>query len=1285
MSVSASGLPKVSELAPLRVRMLGPGEVLWQGCPCTIPRRQTRALFWRLASDLRPVTRDDLVLLFWPDERQAAARRNLTHLLTHLRRALPQTSLLQVTQDFIGLDPTQVWSDTVVFQTLYATPAGPARTTAWRRAIELYGGPFLEGLSTPESTEYEMWWERERDTLHHAYHTIVAAVLDQYLTNGEYEAGTNLARHFLTLDETCEDVHRALMILHARSGRRDAALHQYEQLAHMLDRHLGTSPLDTTRAVYDAILHGHLDRVGFTAAPPAWPTLPGVEVPLLGRDDALTELTQRFARAGNRQGNVVWISGEPGIGKTRVMHEFANAQRTRAFVLIGTAQRLDNPLPYQAISEALRSLSDLPSLTAQITPAWRQQVARLLPELAMGQEMPHLPESTDTTEARLHLLNALSQIILHLAEIQPVVLCLDDLHWADSATLDWLAYMGRRLLGSRTLILATVLSEESAALFPLSHQLTRTGVLSHITLGALDVTTVRQLVQSITGAGMPDEDTIVQLHHTTGGNPFFLLEALRALVESGTWSPLPARGQHAVTVDLPANVCQAVEMRLQRLTPLARQVLEASAVLGPKLRRDVLLLTAGRSELEIVSAIEELLARQLLTEHETGYRFLHDMVRTAVYHFLSTGRRILLHRRAAEALEKIYAPEIDALLYGDWRRPPAHRHHPHNHGLVEHELMAALASHHRAADEPGKAAAYFSWLGDHARNLYVYQSAVDFYEQALPLLEHLGDEEQRARTFMKLALSHHGAFQYEQARQAYERGFALWQRSEVVPTVSAAHHPATLRVNWNEPTALDPAHIWEFYTSGTADLLFRGLVERTPDLGVVPAIAQAWEVRDGGLTYVFHLRDDATWSDGRLVTAGDFEHAWKRILREVTRSPFSGLSFDDIKGAAAYRQGPLSNTDQVGVYVLDDTTLVVELERPSSYFLQLMACSAWYPIPRHVVRKFGPLWMNAEHFVSNGPFRLADWQPGQRLDLVRNTRYFGRFGGNVARVELALGLDHARSLAAYDDDALDVLNLEGAPAGLHAQARLRHPDDYVSFPMLRTWMLQFDASRPPFDNPALRRALAVALDRTYLADIVQRGNVFPARGGFIPPGMPAHSPNIALPFDLSAARESLAVAGYPRGRGLPRLVGVSQAGMDPLCQYAQRQWRNELGVQVEWEIIPAGLMVERLVTQRPALRITSWAADFPDPDNFLREVIFRRVFGGWCHAQYRALVDEARVTPQQARRISLYQAAEKILIEEAALVPLLYARHALLLKPWIKHFPTSPLEWWFWQDVVIER
>ena len=1271
------------------MRVLGASEISWHGRPLTIPRRQTRALLWRLAVHLRPVARDDLVFLLWPDADQAAARRNLTHLLTHLRRALPQADILQLSDDHISLNPALTWSDADAFTGLCATPVGAGRRLALRRALDLYRGPLLPGSTAPEGAEYEQWLERERAALANAYYTAVTVALDHCQASGDYETGIALAQRYLAQDEAPEEIHRSLMTLFALDGQHDAALRQFDRLVVVLERELGAQPLDTTRAAYQAILYGRLEQLERLPTRHLWSSLPGAEVPLLGREEALSQLQQQLARAQRRQGNIVWIAGEPGIGKTRLMHEFVQVEREQTAVLVasGAVQQSEHALPYQGVSEALRSLPDLPLLASQASPVWRQQASRLLPELALEAPPPSTSDSADPAEARLNLLNALSQLVLHLAEVRPLILCLDDLHWADAATLDWLTYLGRRLYGSRILILATVRVEEAPALQDVRHNLARAGVLSEIEIHALDAAQVREIVRFVTHADV-DEQIVVQLHRATGGNPFFLLETVRALLEAGAW-PLSAPAPMEARLPLPDSVRQAVTMRVQRLTPLARQMLEAAAVLGHTMRRDVLFLTAGRDEMESVSAIEELLSRRLLLEQAQEYQFLHELARSVVYQQLSVGRRLLLHRRAAEALEKIFAGETGALLYKD--KPGASpRRAGRRQGPTDDELLAALARHHTAArqssegQETEKAVACLLLLGDRARGLYAHQAAVEAYEQALALLEQEGEYEQSARTLMKLGLTYHNAFQFQAARQAYERGFALWQRSSSQPLGRVTRTPATLRLNWTEPTALDPAQTWEFYTSGTADLLFRGLLERTPDLGVVPAVARAWDVRDGGLTYVFHLREDVRWSDGQPVTAGDFEFAWKRILAGRERSPFLGLSFDDIKGAEAYRQGRLTHIDQVGVHALDDLTLLVELEQPTGYFLQLMACSAWYPVPRHVVEKQGAAWIQPEHFVSNGPYRLAAWQAGQRLTLARNPAYFGRFGGNVERVELSLGLSHDAGLAAYEADQLDVLNLEGASPEVQDRARQRFPGDYVSLPTLRTWFLQFDASQPPFDNPLLRRALALALDRDYLAEVVQRGYAFPATGGFIPAGMPGHSPDLALPFDPQAARAVLAAAGYPAGRSLPPLAGLSHAGTDPICHYIQQQWRQHLGIQVDWDIVPVGLLVERLLTRRPALRIGAWAADFPDPDNFLREVIFRRIYGGWRHPQYQALVEEARVTPHQDKRMRLYQAAEQILIREAALTPLLYARYSLLLKPSIKRFPTSALEWWFWQDVLIE-
>ena len=383
------------------------------------------------------------------------------------------------------------------------------------------------------------------------------------------------------------------------------------------------------------------------------------------------------------------------------------------------------------------------------------------------------------------------------------------------------------------MVVATLRSEEAARLHEVRHSLARASVLTEIDLAALDVHQVRYLVQFMTGAAVLDDTRVVQLHRVTGGNPFFLLETLRALMEAGNWPPQATTAAQETDLPLPDTVRQAVEIRLQRLTPLARQILEAGAILGNAMRRDVLFLTAGRDELESVSATEELFARQLLAEQGAGCHFLHELVRSVVYQRLSVGRRLLLHHRAAEALEKIFAPEISALIQHD--KPSAAPRRPaRGQGLSDDELLAALARQHttgrRADKDTDKAATYLLLLGDRARGLFAHQAAVEAYKQALALLEQMGEYEQSARTLMKLALTHHTAFQFPEARQAYERGFAAWQRSSSQPLAPAARQPQTFHINWTEPTALDPAQTWEFYSSGTADLLFRGLLERTPDL-----------------------------------------------------------------------------------------------------------------------------------------------------------------------------------------------------------------------------------------------------------------------------------------------------------------------------------------------------------------------------------------------------------------------------------------------------------------------
>jgi oligopeptide transport system substrate-binding protein len=374
----------------------------------------------------------------------------------------------------------------------------------------------------------------------------------------------------------------------------------------------------------------------------------------------------------------------------------------------------------------------------------------------------------------------------------------------------------------------------------------------------------------------------------------------------------------------------------------------------------------------------------------------------------------------------------------------------------------------------------------------------------------------------------------------------------------------------------------------------------------------------------------------------------------------------------------------VGVRALDELTLVVELEGPTGYFPHLLAHHATYPVPRHVVEAHGEAWTEPGNIVTNGPFRLEAWQRGESMVLVRNPEYRGRFRGNVQRVELFFLADPSAQLEPYEADRLDVLNLVGLPPSETDRARRQHAGEYVSGPELSTTYVGFDVSRPPFDDPRVRRAFVLATDRETLADVVLSGYLFPATDGFIPPGMPGHSAGIALPYDPGQARQILAEAGYPGGRGFP-VVDLLTRGVESESEYLQAQWRENLGVEITWEAMEYEMFLDRLRREPPCLFRAGWSADYPDPDNFLRVgVNDARRYTKWQNEAYDRLVEKARRVMNQRERMKLYRQADRILVEEAAIMPLSHGQLNLLVKPWVKKFPMSPMKVWFWKDVIIE-
>ncbi|MFN2240760.1 MAG: ABC transporter substrate-binding protein, partial [Anaerolineae bacterium] len=718
---------------------------------------------------------------------------------------------------------------------------------------------------------------------------------------------------------------------------------------------------------------------------------------------------------------------------------------------------------------------------------------------------------------------------------------------------------------------------------------------------------------------------------------------------------------------VPPTLTGVLQARLDSLPPEEKMLLQRAAVVG-RLFWDTAVAElkaneeGGLSEDDITALLEAVRDRELVFRRERSafagaeeYIFQHSLLRDVTYETVLLDVRRVYHGQVARWLEVAAGKRIG-------------------------EYLGLIAGHYELAGEGEKAVEYLLRAGDQARLAYACQEASGYYHRALPLLKVEGRLDQAARTLMKLGLTYDLSFDFQGARQAYEQGFALWQRvgDEQWEDLPPAPHP--MRLHTTNPTTLDPTMAEDARSGAKISQLFSGLVEQRLDLEIVPDVAQSWEVLEGGKRYVFRLREDVLWSDSKPVVAGDFEYAWKRVLDPVLGMPLASL-LDDIKGARAFRQGEVSDPDSVGVKALDEVTLVVDLEGPTGYFLHLLANTITFPVPRHAVELHGEAWSEPEHIVTCGPFRLESWQPGQQMTLTRNPDYPGRFRGNLESVELLLSdPEPAVSLKMYEGDQLDVVDITAFEVD---RIRQRYAGEYRRFPQLVTAYLQFDVSRPPFDDIRVRQAFVLATDREALVKAT-RPNCFPATGGFVPPGMPGHLPGIGLPYNLQRARQLLTEAGYPSGQGFPVVECVARTDQADLGENLQAQWEENLGVKIKWETVEWQAILARLGEQVPHLLIMGWMADYPDPDNFLRARIDHiQHQSGWRHEGYDSLVKQAQRSLDQGERIKLYGEAEKILAEESPIMPIFHTSVQLMVKPWVTRFPTTGLREWFFKDVII--
>jgi ABC-type oligopeptide transport system substrate-binding subunit/class 3 adenylate cyclase len=1023
----------------------------------------------------------------------------------------------------------------------------------------------------------------------------------------------------------------------------------------------------------------------------------GLESPLVGREAEFTALQMAVQRLQSGVGGIVTLVGEAGIGKSRLVAEARKGVAVGAPRVVplqwveGRCLSYGTSMAYLLWLDVLRALLDVtvddaPEVVrvrlherVQALCADRHQdvypyLARLM-SLPLEDDLASRLDDMAARDLKSRTFQAVQTLIECAANQQPLVLVCEDLHWADPTSMELLEQVLALIERTYLLLLCVFRPVKDHGCWRFREFAAQTYAERHTDLLLEPLTAVES--QTLVANLLEIEDLPDVLRERilsrAEGNPFYVEEVIRSLIDRGAMVRDDATGRwtatrEVATIPIPDTLQGVLMARIDRLQEDTKRVLQMASVIGRIFLYRVLAAIAEeerRLDEHLWTLQHEEMIRERARIPELEYIFKHDLTREAAYNGLLKKERRAFHRQVAEALERLFPEHIE-------------------------EQLGLLAHHWERARDPDRATEYLLRAGDKARIAYAQQEAVDFYERALSFLKEQEDYDRAARTCMKLGLTYHAAFDFRRARRAHDEGFTLWRRAaEQEPSRTQTPAPHALRMSVFEPlSALDPAIAADPATISVLAQLFSGLVDWGPGMEVVPDIAQSWEVVAGGRNYTFHLRDDVRWADGRPVTAADFEYAWKRLLDPATGSRNASLLYD-IKGAAAFHQGQSHNRQEVGVRALDACTLVVDLEEPTGYFLYLLAHSAAYPVPRHVVQTYGEAWTTAEHIVSNGAFLLKGWRRGMSMDLVRNPRYHGWHSGNVEQVRLdfvTLDLGELQeALGRFEAGESDALDVTYAPPSEIKRMRQRFPGQYLAVPQLLTSYVGFVTTRPPFDDALVRRALVLATDRETLADVVLQGQVSPALGGLIPPTMPGHSPQIGLAYDPEGARDLLAQAGYAGGAGFPLVELMTQ--VDPLSavagEFLRAQWQEKLGIEAAPQAVEFQAYVERIANDPPQAFVWGWVADYPDPDNFLR-VGNTGGYTRWQNEGYNELVQKARQVPDQKERIRLYREADRILIEGAAVMPLVYLRAHFLVKPWVIKYPASALRAFFWKDVIIE-
>jgi DNA-binding SARP family transcriptional activator/predicted ATPase len=720
----------------LRVTLLGAFRIVADGHMVSEIRqsRQHALLAYLMLHPEHPHARQELAFRFWPDSSERQAHANLRYLLHQLRQGFPPiTQYLRIDVRTVHWQPSApVQIDVLAFEAhVAAAQAAPpdAARASLEQAAALYHGSLLPSC-------VDEWIFPIREQLDQSFLNVLERLIELHSRAGDVRAAIRVAVRLLQHDPLREVSYARLMRLHILHGDRASALRVYHDCAALLDAELGVGPgPDVQQAYAEALALGEPPVA--QARPVAAPSPPQ----LIGRASEMAHMQGALREALAGRPSLVLITGEAGIGKTRLAEELLAVGRQRGITTARTrAYPTSAQLAYAPLVELLRSglyrnrLAELDSET-------HAEVARLMPEVR--HERPALPQppGINSSWERRRLFEALARVVL--LDDQPLVLLFDDLQWADSESLEWLRYLPRFAPDARLLVVGTVRVDEVAADHPLTAlqlDLQRTGQLAQISLAPLTSAATEALACQIADAPL-DRATLGRIYEQTEGTPLFVVEVVRAGLYSRAAEPQQETqavemriGGSEQPLPIPPGMLAVLRHRLGQLSPPARALVEIAAVVGRSFAVDVIARAGDLPEGELIYALDELWQRRIVREHGLqGYDFSHDRLREVAYADIGPARRRLLHRRVAEALE--------ALL------PPAH-----------YDASAQIALHYARAGMVDNAVPAYRRAAQVAQAVFAHKEAIGHLRAALVLLEQLPPgamrDQEEFQIQLALAVSH---------------------------------------------------------------------------------------------------------------------------------------------------------------------------------------------------------------------------------------------------------------------------------------------------------------------------------------------------------------------------------------------------------------------------------------------------------------------------------------------------------------------------------------------------